>query len=93
MVELFAQLTFVDEVGELEALYMGDLDTKLSRSNDAVNEGVDTEALSEAMTLAQDMDEKFLRTLALDGIAYSRDQHPFWNKKGGKTTQNSRVST
>lgn len=52
---------FVDEVAELEALYMGDLDTKLSRSNDAVNEGVDTEALSEAMTLAQDMDEQARR--------------------------------
>jgi len=47
---------FVDEVDELEALFMGDLDTKLSRSNDAVNESVDVEAFQDAATLARDMD-------------------------------------
>ena len=47
---------FVDEVDELEALFMGDLDTKLSRSNDAVNEGVDVQAFQDAATLARDMD-------------------------------------
>lgn len=47
---------FVDEVDELETLFMGDLDTKLSRSNDAVNEGVDVEAFQDAATLARDMD-------------------------------------
>lgn len=49
---------FVDEVDELEALYMGDLDTKLSRSNDAVNEGVNVESFADAVALADDMNEQ-----------------------------------
>ncbi|WP_298917760.1 hypothetical protein [uncultured Algimonas sp.] len=49
---------FEDEVDELEALYMGDLDTKLARSNDAVNEGVDVNGYKDAVALANDMDDQ-----------------------------------
>lgn len=46
---------FEDEIGELETLYMGDLDTKLSRSNDAVNEGINVETFEDAVALADNM--------------------------------------
>lgn len=49
---------FEDEIGELETLYMGDLDTKLSRSNDAVNEGMNVDAFRDAVTLANDMNDQ-----------------------------------
>lgn len=49
---------FEDEIGELETLYMGDLDTKLSRSNDAVNEGINVEAFQDAVELANDMNNQ-----------------------------------
>lgn len=49
---------FEDEIGELETLYMGDLDTKLSRSNDAVNEGINVEAFQDAVALANDMNDQ-----------------------------------
>jgi hypothetical protein len=49
---------FEDEIGELETLYMGDLDTKLSRSNDAVNEGINVEAFQDAVELANDMNDQ-----------------------------------
>ena len=47
---------FEAEVGDLEALYMGDLDTKLAQSNDLVNEGVDAEGFQDAVSLAKGMD-------------------------------------
>lgn len=49
---------FEDEIGELETLYMGDLDTKLARSNDAVNEGIDIEAFQDAVSLANEMNDQ-----------------------------------
>ncbi|GLQ19448.1 hypothetical protein ACFFUB_13565 [Algimonas porphyrae] len=49
---------FADEIDELEALYMGDLDKRLARSNDAVNEGVNAETVQDAAALARDMDEQ-----------------------------------
>lgn len=49
---------FEDEIGELETLYMGDLDTKLSRSNDAVNEGMNVESFQDAVALANDMNDQ-----------------------------------
>ena len=49
---------FESDVGELEALYMGDLDTKLARSNDAVNEAVSGEAFQDALALAEDMNQQ-----------------------------------
>ncbi len=48
-------LGFTDEVGELEALFMGDLDQKLAKSNDLVNDSIDVEGYSNAAQLAQDM--------------------------------------
>ncbi len=47
---------FEDEVGDLEALYMGDLDTKLATSNDMVNEGVNTESFEDAIALSRQME-------------------------------------
>ncbi|MGB3455655.1 MAG: hypothetical protein WBG08_08475 [Litorimonas sp.] len=61
---------FEDEVGDLEALYMGDLDTKLARSNDAVNEGVNTDEFQDAAALARDMGEQ-ARQRARDERFYS----------------------
>lgn len=49
---------FEDEIGELETLYMGDLDTKLSRSNDAVNEGINVETFQDAVAMANDMNDQ-----------------------------------
>ena len=46
---------FEDEVGELEALFMGDLDQKLAKSNDLVNEQVDVEGFQDAAQLSRDM--------------------------------------
>jgi hypothetical protein len=47
---------FEGEVGELEALYMGDLDTKLATSNDLVNEGVNSESFEDALSLSRQME-------------------------------------
>lgn len=49
---------FVDEVDALEALYMGDLDTKLARSNDAVNEAINPESFQDAAELARDLNRQ-----------------------------------
>ena len=40
---------FVSEVDELEALYMTDLDGRLKRSNDMINEEMDNEVVSQAI--------------------------------------------
>ena len=44
-------LTFEDELGDLEALYMDDLDGRLKRSNDIINEEMDVEVLGDAIAL------------------------------------------
>lgn len=44
-------LTFEDELNDLEALYLDDLDGRLKRSNDLINEEVDTEILGDAVAL------------------------------------------
>ncbi len=44
-------LSFEDELGDLEALYMDDLDGRLKRSNDVINEEMDTEVLGDAIAL------------------------------------------
>ena len=54
---------FEDEVDQLEALYMGDLDTKLARSNDAVNESVDTDQFNDAAALSRDLNEQARRRM------------------------------
>ena len=47
---------FEDDVSDIEALFIGDLDEKLATSNDYVNDAVDAEAISSAIALARDMD-------------------------------------
>ena len=54
---------FEDEVDQLEALYMGDLDTKLARSNDAVNESVDTAQFNDAAALSRDLNKQARRRM------------------------------
>lgn len=64
--------SFEVEIDDLEALYMTDLDGRLARSNDIINEEMDREALSDAMSLNDDLNEdakkksnqNMLRTLA-----------------------------
>jgi hypothetical protein len=46
---------FEGDIDELEALYMGDLDTKLARANDAVNESVGETGFEDAASLARDL--------------------------------------
>ncbi len=52
---------FNGEVGDIEALYLGDLDKRLARSNDIVNAEADREVLSSSMALARDMSEHTIR--------------------------------
>jgi hypothetical protein len=49
---------FDQDVDELETLFMGDLDTKLARSNDAVNESADTGEFQDAAELARSLREQ-----------------------------------
>ena len=53
--------TFVSEVDELEALYMTDLDGRLKRSNDMINEEIDREVLGDAVGLSNSMDDAAAR--------------------------------
>jgi len=50
---------FTSEIDELETLYMTDLDGRLARSNDIINKEMDRESLTDAVTLADDMDKDF----------------------------------
>ena len=47
--------TFESELGNLEALYMDDLDGRLKRSNDMINEEMDRETLGDAVALSDSM--------------------------------------
>ena len=47
--------SFESDVSDLEALYMGDLDKRLARSNDLANSEMNNEALSSAVALSDDM--------------------------------------
>lgn len=51
----FAQ--YSDEIDDIEALYMVDLDGRLARSNDMINEEMDRNALADAVTLSEDMNK------------------------------------
>ena len=57
---------FEGEVADLEALYMGDLDTKLARSNDAVNENLNSEAFEDAVGLAAMLDVESKKKMKQD---------------------------
>ncbi len=48
---------FESEIDELEAIFMTDLDGRLARSNDIINEEADRSVLDDAVTLAEDMNE------------------------------------
>ena len=47
--------TFESELGDLEALYMDDLDGRLKRSNDLINEEMDREVLGDSIALSDSM--------------------------------------
>ena len=47
--------TFESELDDLEALYMDDLDGRLKRSNDLINEEMDREVLSDSVALSDSM--------------------------------------
>lgn len=47
--------TFESELGDLEALYMNDLDGRLKRSNDLINEEMDREILGDSVALSDSM--------------------------------------
>ena len=47
--------TFESELGDLEALYMDDLDGRLKRSNDLINEEMDREILGDSVALSDSM--------------------------------------
>ncbi len=48
---------FVSDIDELETLYMTDLDGRLARSNDIINEEMDREVLGDAVILSDDMNK------------------------------------
>lgn len=48
-------VSFEEELEGLEALYLTDLDGRLKRSNDIINEEVDREVLSESITLSDSL--------------------------------------
>jgi len=52
---------FTSEIDELEALYMTDLDGRLARSNDIINEEMNRETLGDAITLSDDMNKELKR--------------------------------
>ena len=47
--------TFESELGDLEALYMNDLDGRLKRSNDLINEEIDREILGDSVALSDSL--------------------------------------
>lgn len=48
---------YASEIGEIEALYMTDLDGRLARSNDIINNEVNRETLGDAVELSDDMNQ------------------------------------
>lgn len=53
--------SFVSEVDELEALYMTDLDGRLKRSNDMINEEMDREVMGDAIGLSDSLNKAAAR--------------------------------
>jgi len=49
--------TFEAELGDLEAVYMNDLDGRLKRSNDIINEEMDREILGDSVALSDSMNK------------------------------------
>lgn len=48
---------YASEIGEIEALYMTDLDGRLARSNDIINSEINRETLGDAVQLSDDMNK------------------------------------
>jgi len=46
---------FDNDIGDLEALYLTDLDGRLARSNDVINSEMNRETLGDAVTLSDDL--------------------------------------
>ncbi len=53
--------SFMSEIDELEALYMNDLDGRLKRSNDLINEEIDVEVLGDAVGLSNSLNDAAAR--------------------------------
>jgi len=49
---------YASEIGEIEALYMTDLDGRLARSNDIINSEINRETLGDAVALSDDMNRQ-----------------------------------
>lgn len=49
---------YASEIGEIEALYMTDLDGRLARSNDIINSEINRETLGDAVILSDDMNRQ-----------------------------------
>jgi len=48
---------FVDDIDDLEALYLDDLDGRLARSNDIINQEIDREILGDSIALSDSMNK------------------------------------
>lgn len=48
---------FDSEVDELEAIFLSDLDGRLARSNDLINNEINTESIASAITLSRDLNK------------------------------------
>jgi len=52
---------FVDDINDLESLYLDDLDGRLARSNDIINQEVDREVLGDSVALSDSMNKDLKR--------------------------------
>ena len=52
---------YARDIGDIEALYMTDLDGRLARSNDIINSEINRETLGDAVTLTKDMNNEMKR--------------------------------
>lgn len=59
---------YASEIGDIEALYMTDLDGRLARSNDMINSEIDREVLGDAITLSDDMNEQARKKASRDRV-------------------------
>lgn len=59
---------FETEIDDLESLFMNDLDGRLARSNDIINEEADRNVLADAITLSKDMSKDAEKKQKQDAI-------------------------
>lgn len=60
--------SYSSDIGELEALYMTDLDGRLARSNDLINSEMNRETLGDAVTLSDDMNREAKQKADRDAV-------------------------